>query len=175
MSGYLVLVYFFLWSPGILQERYFETKTFLCLDWKDAHWVCTSFLLWLLPKPHPSSMSHFHFLAIIFFFSRLLGFEGPMMFLNLDLIYSTNVWEKRELDFVCLRCLANDIIYANSALPSPSSKFPHKKVTQWGFLLEAEEQSWPTRAPGAVMWRGGHWISCLISVVLIKWEFVDFK
>lgn len=29
MSGYLVLVYFFLWSPGILQERYFETNIFV--------------------------------------------------------------------------------------------------------------------------------------------------
>ena len=45
MSGYLVLVYFFLRSPGILQERYFETESFLCLDWKDAHWVCTLFVL----------------------------------------------------------------------------------------------------------------------------------
>lgn len=66
MSGYLVLVYFFLWSPGILQESYFETKTFLCLDWKDAHWVCVFFVLASSP-PHPSSMSDFHILAIIIF------------------------------------------------------------------------------------------------------------
>ena len=65
MSGYLVLVYFFLWSPGILQERYFETKTFLCLDWKDAHWVCTSFLFWLLPQPSPQSLSRIHISALV--------------------------------------------------------------------------------------------------------------
>lgn len=150
MSGYLVLVYFFLWSPGILQERYFETETFLCLDWKDAHWVCTSFLFWLLPKPHPSSISHFHILAIIFFSPCPLGFEGPTVFVNFDLIYSTNVWKKWELNFVwdadCV--LKMIIIYANPALPSPSSNFPHKKVTWWGFLLEAEEQSWPTEPQG---------------------------
>lgn len=152
MSGYLVLVYFFLWSPGILQERYFETETFLCLDWKDAHWVCTSILFWLLPKPHPSSVSTSTF-WLEFFLPHPLGFEGPMVSINLDLIYSTNVWKKWELNF-CLFAWDADcvlkmiIIYANSALPSPSSKFPHKKVTQWGFLLEAEGQSWPTEPLG---------------------------
>lgn len=61
-----------------------------------------------------------------------LGFEGPTMFLNLDLIYSTNVWEKRELDFLFVwDVLQMIIIYANSTLPSPSSKFPPKKVPQW--------------------------------------------
>lgn len=67
MSGYLVLVYFFLLCPGILQERYFETETFLCLDWKDAHWVCMSFLFWLLPGLHLPRASHFRILAVTIF------------------------------------------------------------------------------------------------------------
>lgn len=94
MSGYLVLV-FFLLNPGILQERYFETETFLCLDWKDAHWVCMSFLFWLLATLHLPSVSPLpHPGCDLSFSPCLLGFEDPTMFLNLDLIYSTNVRKK---------------------------------------------------------------------------------
>lgn len=96
MSGYLVLVYFFLLNPGILQERYFETETFLCLDWKGAHWVCLSFLFWLLPSLHLPSVSHSCAGCDFSFSPSLLGSEEPPMLLNLDLIYSTNVWAKRE-------------------------------------------------------------------------------
>lgn len=81
-----------------------------------------------------------------------LGFEGPTMFLNLDLIYSTNVWEKWELNcFVCLRCrLSWKLLLYMQILPYPHPlpSFLTKKVTQRGFLLEAEEQSWPTEPLG---------------------------
>lgn len=49
MSGYLVLIcyfFFFFFSSKtleFLQERDFETETFLCLDWNNAPWVCSSF------------------------------------------------------------------------------------------------------------------------------------
>jgi hypothetical protein len=62
ISGYLILVYFFLLSPGILQE--FEIETFLCLDWKDAHWVCICFWFWLLPSLPLTSVPHFRILAM---------------------------------------------------------------------------------------------------------------
>lgn len=166
MSGYLVLVYFFLWSPGILQERYFETETFLCLDWKDAHWVCTSFLFWLLPKPHPSSISHFHILAIIFFSPCPLGFEGPTVFVNFDLIYSTNVWKKWELNF-CLRCrlcLENDYYICKSCPTLTLFQFSPQKGHMVRLPVGSRGAELAYGAPGAVTWRGGDWNSCLISV-----------
>ena len=69
MSGYLVLVYFFLFSPGVLQEKCFETVTLLYLDWKDADWFFMSFPFWLFPKPHQSSVSHFTISGSYFSFS----------------------------------------------------------------------------------------------------------
>lgn len=108
-----------------------------------------------------------------------LGFESPTMFLNLDLIYSTNVWEKWEFGLFCLFemqiVMKITIIYANSALPSPSSKFPHKKGHPVRLPVGSRGAELACRAPGAIMWRGGDWNSCLISVLLIKWEFMGFK
>lgn len=107
MSGYLVLVYFFPLGPGILQERYFEIETFLCLDWKDAHWVCICFWFWLLPNLCLPSVSHFRHIMAMAFPACLLGFDDPAVFLNIDLIYSTNVWRNESRTsrlFVCLRC-----------------------------------------------------------------------
>lgn len=96
MSGYLVLVYFFLLSPGILQERYFEIETFLCLDWKDAHWVCICFWFWLLPNLPVPNVPHFRILA-----TTPTPTPPPVYWalmtqpcFYIDLIYSTNVWEK---------------------------------------------------------------------------------
>lgn len=52
----------------------------------------------------------------------LLGFDDPTMFLNIDLIYSTNVWEEWEQNFLFVWdadwVLKRTIIYANNA-PSP--------------------------------------------------------
>lgn len=73
MSGYLVLVFFFLLNPGILQERYFETETFLCLDWKDAHWVCMSFCFGFLPPSTYPVCPHFRILAVTFLFPLFIG------------------------------------------------------------------------------------------------------
>ena len=74
------------------------------------------FSFWLLPKPHPSSVSHFTFLALIFLFILVCKhLRTQPMLLNLDLIYSTNVWETWELDCCfflfglrCRLCLEND-------------------------------------------------------------------
>lgn len=176
MSGYLVLVYFFLWSPGILQERYFETKTFLCLDWKDVHWVC---LLCFGFAPTPSiqyvPLPHFGY---NYFSPCPLGFESPTTFLNLDLIYSTNVWEKWELGYlVCLRFRLSWklLLYMQiMPFPRPLPSFLTKKATQWGFLLEAEEQSWPTEPWGCNV-KGRRLTFMSYLCLLIKWEFVGFK
>lgn len=56
MSGYLVLICYFFFFPSskaleFLQERDFETETFLCLDWNNAPWVCSYFILSSTPTP----------------------------------------------------------------------------------------------------------------------------
>lgn len=109
-----------------------------------------------------------------------LGFEGPTTFLNLDLIYSTNVWEKRELDFfvclfVCLRCLANDYYICKFCPTLTLFQVSPKKGPTVRLPVGSRRAELAYRAPGAVMWRGGHWNSCLISVVLIKWELWVLK
>lgn len=54
MSGYLVLICYFFFPSSkaleFLQERDFETETFLCLDWNNAPWVCSYFCLSSAPN-----------------------------------------------------------------------------------------------------------------------------
>lgn len=67
------------------------------------------------------------------------------------------------------------IIYAKSALPSLSSTFPHEKVT---VRLPVGSRGAGTgtglERPPALVWRGGDWNSCLISILLIKQVLVGF-
>lgn len=107
-----------------------------------------------------------------------LGFESPTTFLYLDLIYSTNVWEKWEFGLFCLRCrLSWKLLLYMQILPYPHPlpSFLTKKGHTVRLPVGSRGAELACRAPGAIMWRGGDWNSCLISVLLIKWEFMGFK
>lgn len=56
------------------------------------------------------------------------------------------------------------IIYANSALPSPSPKFPHKKGHTVRLPVGSEEQSWPRALGCNVKGRRLKFMSYLCSV-----------
>ena len=124
------------------------------------------------------------FLALIFLFLLVRKhLRIQPVLLNLDLIYSTNMWETWKLDCFVLFLSVWDadcvlkmmIIYAKSALPSLSSTFPHEKVT---VRLPVGSRGAGTgtglERPRALVWRGGDWNSCLISILLIKQVLVGF-
>ena len=103
------------------------------------------------------------------------------MLLNLDLIYSTNMWETWKLDCFVLFLSVRDadcvlkmmIIYAKSALPSLSSTFPHEKVTV-RLPVGSRGAGAGLGGHGALLWRGGDWNSCLMAILLINrcwWVF----
>lgn len=142
------------------------------------------FSFWLLPKPHPSSAPHFTFLALIFLFLLVRKhLRTQPVLLNLDLIYSTNVWETWELDccffcLVCLRCrlcLENDDYICKVCPALPLFHISPRKGHSEASCREQRSWNWHwlRKAPGPGV-KGGDWNSCLISILLIKQVLVGF-
>ena len=137
-----------------------------------CHFLILILIFWPLPSLHPPNVSHFHILVFIFFFSLSIWIRGP------NHVFVAQIQRNEVLLFLVkdIDCVLNIvIIYANYALSSPSFQFPHKKVTEWGFLLEAQSRVGLQRPWGCNV-KGKRWNqSCLIYILLIKWEFVGFK
>lgn len=155
MSGYLVLVFFSLKPWNSTREIFWDWNIFVPRLERCPLGLYV-FLFWLLATLHLPSVSPLPHPGCDFsFFPCLLGFEDPTMFLNLDLIYSTNVREKWELPFCCLRCRLSlkEEYYICKLCPTPTlfQVFPQK-----GYLVRlpvGELSVLACREPGAVLWR----------------------
>lgn len=127
------------------------------------------FCFGFFPNPiHPMCPASTFWLS--FFLPAHWDFEGPTVFVNLDLIYSTNVWKKWESNFClfvrlrCRLCLENDYYICKFCPTLTLFQVSPQKGHTVRLPVGSGGAELACGAPGALTWRGGDWNSCLISV-----------
>lgn len=118
----------------------------MCLDWKDAHWVCAPFFYFCFlasSQPPSTQCVPLPHSGYSFFSPYPLGLGDPTMCLSLGLIYSTNT-EKWKL--YCFFLLKMQIVSWRLLLYMQIMPYPHLLPSFPTERSQSEASYWKHRA-----------------------------